>query len=246
MKRGTKITICAWVMATMLFEGNLSYQYNKEVTSNRNITSAQTKVFEARQKELLAKDLLLKDREKVLNDCQKSIDEQYLKLDKQKELLKGLQGLSVVTDIPKETYQYLITVAKENSYNPELLFALIQHESVWDTKMVSPTHDYGICQINRGNFQDYSKRLRSKYSSFNIFDVKTNIDCMILNLNDTRETYRAQYKKDPSIYTLLYAYNTGATKQNISRGGSVYADKVVGFMNDYKEMINYVSEMSTL
>jgi Soluble lytic murein transglycosylase and related regulatory proteins (some contain LysM/invasin domains) len=183
-------------------------------------------------------ELKLKEKDKQLQETERRVKESQQKID---ELKESIKNISVNTEVPKETFNYLVKVAKENDFKPELLFAIIQQESRWNTRLVSETNDYGLCQINEVNFEDYEKRLANKHPNFDIFDVHTNIDCMILNLNDTRNRYRKQYESEPSLETMLLAYNSGRFVQTASRGR--YSSGVIGYMGEYKEWLNYVQSI---
>jgi len=246
MRFEDKLLIGVCIISTVAINSYMINKNNKEINQYRKSIGEQSAQFENRDYKQDKKEFELNTRAKNLDETQSKLYKLMETINKQKEALKSLKGLSVNTDIPSETYKYLVKVANENLYKPEMLFALIERESGWNTEEVSSTNDYGICQINEVNFNSYSERLKTKHPDFDIMDVKTNIDCMILNLNDTRKRYAAQHKKEPSIYTLLYAYNTGQVKASMSRGGWGYSDTIVDNMKEYRRLIKYVSEMSTL
>lgn len=146
--------------------------------------------------------------------------------------------VAVKTDIPKAWLDYLNKLAKEHKYDISLLQAIIEHESNWVPNKVSRTNDYGLAQINKSNLPYLKKKLSYKYKNFNIFNPYTNMDCMIVMLNDIRGTFERTYKRPIQNNELLISYNRGVRSAvryiSANRGG--YTNRYyTSVMDKYKQ-----------
>lgn len=131
---------------------------------------------------------------------------------------------------------YIEKVAKENNYDSRMLKAIIQVESNWDPTKVSPTGDYGLCQINKINHAYVYSQLKHKYGKQDLFNPYYSIDAMIVILNRERMYFRNTYNKEPDIQHLLTAYNKGfggLKKLMWKNGHSDYSQKVINAMKDF-------------
>ncbi|WPQ60008.1 transglycosylase SLT domain-containing protein [Paenibacillus polymyxa] len=74
---------------------------------------------------------------------------------------KGLKAFVYNADIPlsKEEQKYLYKLSQKRGLNYEKTLAVMQHESGYNAKEISETHDYGYFQINKVNHENLSKLL---------------------------------------------------------------------------------------
>lgn len=117
----------------------------------------------------------------------------------------------ILYDVPLENavQQHLIDKCSAASVDPKLMLAIIEHESRFQTDVVSATHDYGLCQINRCHLDKFY----SEYGD-NIFDPYANISYGV----DLLDYYMGKADGDERLALLMYQYGeTGAKGKMTSR-----------------------------
>jgi soluble lytic murein transglycosylase-like protein len=187
-------------------------------------------------------------QKKQLQEVSDKLNQLQIELDRQlnrvQQLQDSLKEMSVKTDIQSNIYNYILTVAIENNYRPEMLFGIIETESEWKLNLVSSTNDYGLCQINQSNLKYYKPLIINKYGSFDVFNPYMNIDMMIMNLNEFRYLYQKKFNSDPTEASLLLAYNSGNIRQNYS--GNTYTNKVLNNTVQYERLVHVNNELSNM
>jgi hypothetical protein len=115
------------------------------------------------------------------------------------------------SDVPlsEETQTYLYNRCQSEGISFDFMLGLIEQESEFNRNCISPTGDYGLCQINVAANQELIEKKRI----YSILDEYHNIDCAIEILVDLFEKY-----EEPSL--VLMCYNMGkTTAQNLWRQG---------------------------
>ena len=111
----------------------------------------------------------------------------------------------ILYDVPLENavQQHLIDKCAEANIEPKLMLAIIEHESRFQTDVVSATHDYGLCQINRCHLDKFY----SEYGD-NIFDPYANISYGV----DLLDYYMGKADENERQALLMYQYGESGAK----------------------------------
>ena len=129
--------------------------------------------------------------------------------------------------LSKELQDYIFITSSEYNVPVELILALIHTESNFNSKAISNTNDYGLCQINKVNH----KWLSEKLGVTNFLDEKQNILCGIFMLSEKLKI------TNNDINLALMCYNcgdTGAKKLwNKDIYSTTYSKKVLEKYNYY-------------
>lgn len=124
-------------------------------------------------------------------------------------------------DIPlsAELQEYLLGKCVEHNLDFELVLAIIQCESNFQTDVVSKTNDHGLMQINGGNFEWLTVEL----GVTDFIDAKQNIDAGTFILGEL-------FAQEPTDVKALMMYNCGPTgaKRLWEQGifSTTYTDKI--------------------
>jgi hypothetical protein len=96
----------------------------------------------------------------------------------------------------------------------ELILAIMYKESGFDASKVSKTNDYGIMQINKGNFNNVSRYIKEEYNtSFDWEDPYQNIAAGVYWFRTVRGEMLSYGFSEEQIFPIsILAYNMGAPK----------------------------------
>lgn len=192
----------------------------------------------------------------LTKDVQKNGVQEAPKVTSAKEIFEQLpkqkvvvQEVSVVEDdgfkyydnipLDKELQRKISKFAKTKGIEVTLEYAIMAQESHFDPKLISPTHDHGISQINRGNFKWITKDLKNEYGiDFTWSNPYENAVASIHYLSLIRDTWKDKVSNKNLNATMLVDYNMGERNakkylKNHSAMDWKYAQKVL----KYKSMI---------
>lgn len=115
------------------------------------------------------------------------------------------QQSAVLYDVPlgDSVQQHLINKCSDANIDPKLMLAIIEHESRFQPDVVSATHDYGLCQINRCHLDKFY----SEYGD-NIFDPYANISYGV----DLLSYYMGKADENERQALLMYQYGESGAK----------------------------------
>ena len=136
---------------------------------------------------------------------------------------------SASLDIPLsiDLQEYIYGLATENNIPYELIIAIIDVESNFDSNAISSTNDYGLCQINISNH----RWLQNTYGITDFLDPYQNVLCCVKMLS----CYGIPFDNVYNIKRVLMCYNMGAGTAN-----SYWASGV--FSTSYTDEIIYLYE----
>lgn len=105
--------------------------------------------------------------------------------------------INTKVDCPENIQRIIWEVSTEYHIQFELMLALIETESDFQTDIISDTNDYGLCQINECRLESLKKQ-----GITDIMDVRQNVtaSCMILS---------GLFEKYEDALCVLMAYNFG-------------------------------------
>lgn len=96
-----------------------------------------------------------------------------------------------------------------------LVYAVMAQESKFNTKEISKTHDYGIMQINRSNFDWLTEDLKKEYDiDFTWSNPYENAVAGIHYLALIKGSWEGKVGEDELIPTVLLSYNMGTGNAN--------------------------------
>lgn len=134
-------------------------------------------------------------------------------------------NVKLAVSLQELTYQTCAEYQIEDYY--QLVLALMWVESRYDTQAISRTNDYGLMQINKGNY----KWLREELGISDFLDAQDNITAGVYMLSG----YLLKYE---DVHKALMAYNMGASRasQYWKQGTytSSYSRKVVAAWEELK------------
>ena len=160
-----------------------------------------------------------------------------------------LRDYRLIKEMPISHQYYLITKAKESSFSPQFLFAVIKLESFFNYKNISynKNKDGNIISYDRGYFQINSRYEHwyaelAELTHYNVFNPYNSIDMGIAGL----EFYRRQaislgYKSEYDILRyVLNSYNMGegGFRSHIRRTGTMnraYSNIILRTTKEYEE-----------
>lgn len=165
---------------------------------------------------------------------------------------KVVEEVKVVEDIPKrpeyknvklpsDIKDYIFDKSIKYNFSYELLLAIIQLESNFDTKLISKTDDYGLAQLHGSTARWIAKQM--KLEDYNLFNPKTNIDFSVFYLDYLRTYWKSQGLDNESLFpALVISYNRGEinAKRYIRRYGTesnAYLRKVREFKEAYEQEV---------
>ena len=143
----------------------------------------------------------------------------------------GVNTSEYYLDIPlsNELQDYIYNLANENNIPFELIIALINVESNFNSTAISATNDYGLCQINISNHGWLSRT----YGVTDFLDPYQNVLCAVKMLNSYGITCNNTYE----ISKLLMCYNMGAGAANSYWNQGIYSTyytvEVINMYNYY-------------
>ncbi len=128
-----------------------------------------------------------------------------------------------------EFQHYVRETAKSFGFEAELLFAIMEEESLFRANAVSPSDDWGLCQVNRVCF-DW---LREHYGVTNLLDPYQNViaGCAILK-------WTSQFTETDSLEELLLYYGCGVGRgrklwqQGVKR--LTFGERMLSILDAYK------------
>lgn len=132
-------------------------------------------------------------------------------------------------DLQDYIYSLCCTYNIEESY--ELVYAMIKQESQFDAAAISPTDDYGLMQINKGNHA----WLREELGIVDFLDPYDNVHAGIYMISSLIHKY------DGNLADALMAYNLGeGNARKLWRRGvhtTSYTELVLGYYMQFIENI---------
>ena len=138
----------------------------------------------------------------------------------------------ILYDIPlsDELQRYTFDISAQRGLNHEMILAIMFRESTFRAHAVSPTNDYGIMQINRGNHKWLSESL----GITDFLDPKQSIDAGTFHLKGIVDN------GFDDVHKILMVYNLGGRKANElwDQGitTSAYSRRVVEYMESLRWM----------
>jgi len=138
----------------------------------------------------------------------------------------------ILYDIPlsDELQRYTFDISAQRGLNHEMILAIMFRESTFRAHAVSPTNDYGIMQINRGNHKWLSESL----GITDFLDPKQSIDAGTFHLKGIVDN------GFDDVHQILMVYNMGGRKANElwDQGitTSAYSRRVVEYMESLRWM----------
>lgn len=132
-------------------------------------------------------------------------------------------------DIPlsRKLQDYLYEICEDEGIPISLVLAMIETESGFDAEIVSPTHDYGLMQINVNNF----KWLEEEYRTGDMTNPYQNVYAGVRLIGRLVAKYG-------DFHAGLMAYNMGemGARRLWDKGifESKYSRKIVNLMEDYE------------
>jgi hypothetical protein len=175
-----------------------------------------------------------------------SAKEIFEQLPKQKVVVQEVSvveddGFKYYDNIPldKELQRKISKFAEKKGIEVTLEYALMAQESHFDPKLISPTHDHGISQINRGNFKWITKDLEDEYGiDFTWSNPYENAVASIHYLALIKESWEGKVSNKNLIPTILLSYNMGTGNANkYLKSHSANDWKYVQKVLNYKSMI---------
>ena len=127
--------------------------------------------------------------------------------------------------------RYIYEICADENVPVTLVMAMIEHESGFDPKAVSPTDDYGLMQINAVNHE----WLKEEYRCADMMNPYQNVFCGISIISSYIDKYGELDKA-------LMAYNMGnygaqkAWKNGVT--GIAYSEEILSLMKEYEEVSN--------
>lgn len=121
--------------------------------------------------------------------------------------------------------KYIYDQSLQNNYSPELILAIIQHESKFKIDCISSTNDYGLGAIN-SVMLSYCMKLYPDKDWKNPYD---NIDFIIACLNYFRDRILTKYpdiSQEQLAEDLVSIYNTGEIQYFKGYINKDYVEKV--------------------
>lgn len=159
-----------------------------------------TVVYECRTKAIVAEatgeliPIYFKENEVIYGEELKEPDE--LNDFSYEKTMEPFEPVDCPLDYELQEYTWLM--CKANNIDFSLVMALMQHESRYDAKVISPTDDYGLMQINETNH----KWLSDELGITDYLDEKQNINAGVYVL-------RLLFEKYDDTSQVLMAYNMG-------------------------------------
>lgn len=149
---------------------------------------------------------------------------------------QGLPSNTDITylDIPlsHNLQEYITEVCSDENVPVSLIYAMIEHESHFNSETISGTDDYGLMQINCVN----EDTLKAEYRSADLLNPYQNVFCGVKIISSYLKKYDGDYRK------ALMAYNMGeygaqkAWQDGITT--SPYSDEILSIMNEYEQELS--------
>ena len=140
----------------------------------------------------------------------------------------------VYYDIPlsRELQDYVRALCEEYAVPMPLVLAIIERESDFQADCVSSTHDYGLMQVNRCNFES----CRAKFGEVDLLDPRDNLRCGVWLFA------REYHAEDGDAVRALMRYNNGPTgaRRKWAQGitETAYTRKVMEAFEKWEESNN--------
>ena len=134
-------------------------------------------------------------------------------------------------DVPlsRELQDYIRALCEEYAVPMPLVLAIIERESDFRPDCVSRTHDYGLMQVNRCNFES----CRAKFGEVDLLDPRDNLRCGVWLF---AKEYHAE---DGDAVRALMRYNNGPTgaRRKWAQGitETAYTRKVMAAFEKWEE-----------
>lgn len=137
--------------------------------------------------------------------------------DRQEDANEGTAVSFKKYDVPlsDDLQKYTQELCDKYDVSYELILAIIEKESKYNSSLISETNDYGIMQINQSNFNQVRKYMKEEFgvNNFNWKDPYQNIAAGIYWFKITREEMLAFGFSEERIFPIsILAYNMGAPK----------------------------------
>lgn len=211
------VVILAFILALYIFL--TSSEYNNTHITLENQQNDVFDVINLSVNDAINKpvNLSLKEKQEIKDDIVVKEDKDDVKVEK------------YYYDIPlsEELQDYIFITSSEYNVPVELILALIHTESNFNSKIISSTNDYGLCQINKINHEWLSKEL----GVTDFLDEKQNILCGIFMLSEKLKI------TNNDVNLALMCYNCGDTgaKKLWKKGiySTIYSEKVAEKYNYY-------------
>lgn len=141
--------------------------------------------------------------------------------------------------LDKELQRKISSFAKKKGIEVTLEYALMAQESHFDPKLISPTRDHGIAQINKSNFKWITNDLKNEYGiDFTWSNPYENAVASIHYLALIKESWEGKVSNKNLIPTVLLSYNMGTSNANkYLKNHSATDWKYVQKVLKYKSMI---------
>ena len=126
---------------------------------------------------------------------------------------------------------YIFEICADKEVPVSLVMAMIEHESGFNTEIVSSADDYGLMQINSINHE----WLEEDYRCADMTNPYQNVFCGVTIISQYLEKYEGDYHK------ALMAYNMGdygarkAWENDIT--STSYSTTIVELMNEYEQEV---------
>lgn len=137
-------------------------------------------------------------------------------------------------DIPlsHSLQKYIYEICADENVPVTLTMAIIEHESQFDSDVVSSTDDYGLMQINKINHE----RLEEQYRCADMTDPYQNVFCGIKIIGSYIEKYEGDISKALMAYNMgdygaEKAWENGITNTN-------YSNAVIELMRTYERELS--------
>lgn len=148
----------------------------------------------------------------------------------------SLPAVSDVTyfDVPlsHSLQRYIYEICSDNGVPVTLIMAMIEHESGFNTEVISSTNDFGLMQINAINHE----WLEEDYRCADMIDPYQNVFCGVQIIGTYLQKYEGDYSK------ALMAYNMGdyGARKAWENGvnSTNYTVKILGLLEYYEEEYN--------
>lgn len=131
-------------------------------------------------------------------------------------------------DVPlsHDVQDYLFKLCNQYNIPSALMIALIDQESSFNPKAISSKGDYGLCQINKSNFES----LRRDLGVTDFLDPKQNIYCGVYKLQFPYHNFNGDLHKALMVYNMgsnraQKLWNNGTYTSNYSRAVVALYDK---------------------
>lgn len=139
-----------------------------------------------------------------------------------------------IYDIPlsDNLQRYITEIASDKNVPVPLVLAIIEHESGFDQDAISPTHDYGLMQINKINHE----HLEEEYRCDDLLNPYQNVFCGVSIIGSCLEKYEGDCTK------ALMAYNMGDYGAQKAWGNGInstkYSESIINTMIEYENLQN--------